>query len=625
MPLVGVTIIDCILQAALNYGAHLWWAEAQLFAFMLTAPLWWKQGLSSNARIPWWWFLFVGVLSLSLRSAAAGYFEAVIPLQILIVAALTAAVQRFGLTSFPTESPITAGRTLFVTTPFIVASFCLLRLLYSGQTELLSQEAYYWKYAENLSHGYLDHPPAVAVLIAWGQSLFGINEIGVRIGAMVCWFITSLMLARLATEWFGPSAGRPTILLMVILPLFGANGLYMTPDAPLFAAWAVALWALHRALLRQQGWAWYVAGAAIGIGLLSKYPMVLIGPAIVLYMLIDRDSRHWFKRPQPYSAALIAVLLFSPVLFWNATHEWASFTFQGARRFEAEPEFGLHLYLAFLALILTPVGLWVSTLFTLPAKQRARFPWTEILTMNRRIRTFILTFAGAPLGVFLYASLSQEIKVNWLGPPLLILVPLLAVSIMRAGALKPQSTNDEGARSLQVLARGWLVTAIVVVSGAAVFLAYIGGQWSLARYPSAFKKFLGREMLAAVVREQEERIFNETGSWPIVVGADSHYIGSSLGFYRAKLSGPGNLPAPTQGRHLFGEDYSLMYRYWSFPREARGRDIVMVSRSRADVSDERLQKYFTRLEEVQVIAIRSGQSEIASYYLRVGRNYSSEP
>lgn len=621
MPIASAIIFDCIIQALLVLFARVWWAEAQLLAFVITVPLWWRHAQLSQTRIPWWWLLFVGVLSLSLRSAAAGYFEETVPLQILIVAALTASVQHFGLRSFPSDRPVTAGRVLFVTAPFIVASFCLLRLLYSGQTELLSQEAYYWKYAENLSYGYLDHPPAVAVLIAWGQSLFGINEFGVRIGAMVCWFITALMLARLATEWFGPSAGRPTILLMVILPLFGANGLYMTPDAPLFAAWAVAVWALHRALLRQQGWAWYAAGAAIGIGLLSKYPMVLIGPAIALYMLIDRDSRHWFKRPEPYSAALIAGLLFSPILFWNAAHEWASFTFQGARRFEAEPEFGLHLYLAFLALLLTPVGLWVATLFTLSAKQRARFPWTEILTMNRRIRIFILTFVGAPLGVFLYASLSQEIKVNWLGPPLLTLVPVLAVSIMRAGVLQPQSTNDERARGLQVLARGWLVTAIVVVSGAAVFLAYIGGQWSLARYPSAFKKFLGREMLATVVREREERIFNETGSWPIVVGADSHYIGSSLGFYRAKLSAPGSLPAPTQGRHLLGGAYSLMYRYWSHPSASRGRDLILVSRSRQDVADERLAPYAESLEPVEEITVRAGNSAAGTYFVRVLRRY----
>ncbi|MGL1316145.1 hypothetical protein ACSTLB_00390, partial [Vibrio parahaemolyticus] len=35
--------------------------------------------------------------------------------------------------------------------------------------------------------------------------------------------------------------------------------------------------------------------------------------------------------PWPYTGALVALVIFSPVLIWNAEHHWISFTFQAAR------------------------------------------------------------------------------------------------------------------------------------------------------------------------------------------------------------------------------------------------------------------------------------------------------
>jgi dolichol-phosphate mannosyltransferase len=68
----------------------------------------------------------------------------------------------------------------------------LLRLMYLGNIELLKEEAYYWNYAQHLAPGYLDHPPMVALLISFGTLVFGNNELGVRFGAFICWFITAL-------------------------------------------------------------------------------------------------------------------------------------------------------------------------------------------------------------------------------------------------------------------------------------------------------------------------------------------------------------------------------------------------------------------------------------------------
>ena len=74
-------------------------------------------------------------------------------------------------------------------------------------------------------------------------------------------------------------------------------------------------------------------GIALGLGLLSKYTIAILGPAALAFCLADRHSRTWFLRPQPYVAVLIAAALFAPVVCWNFTNDWASFRFQGGERF----------------------------------------------------------------------------------------------------------------------------------------------------------------------------------------------------------------------------------------------------------------------------------------------------
>jgi dolichol-phosphate mannosyltransferase len=52
--------------------------------------------------------------------------------------------------------------------------------------------------------------------------------------------------------------------------------------------------------------------------MLSKYRIALIGPATLLFMTLDPQSRRWFRHGAPYGAVLLAVVIFAPVLIWNA-------------------------------------------------------------------------------------------------------------------------------------------------------------------------------------------------------------------------------------------------------------------------------------------------------------------
>jgi dolichol-phosphate mannosyltransferase len=139
------------------------------------------------------------------------------------------------------------------------------------------------------------------------------------------WLIAAFFQFQFARNLFGKTAAFLAVLLFSVLPFFFAMGLLMMPDVPLTATWAGGLYFLERATLAKRREAWLGLGLCMGLGMLSKYTIALLGPATLIFLLLDPRSRRWLWSPWPYVAALIALLLFSPVITWNAAHDWASF------------------------------------------------------------------------------------------------------------------------------------------------------------------------------------------------------------------------------------------------------------------------------------------------------------
>jgi hypothetical protein len=98
-----------------------------------------------------------------------------------------------------------------------------------------------------------------------------------------------------------------------------------TPDTLLLLFWPLAL---HEALRALQGQRkrWLTAGLATGPGLLGNYSMVMIGP-VFLWALLRADLRA-LRTPWPYLGGLLALLVFSPNLDWNAQNDWLTLRFQ---------------------------------------------------------------------------------------------------------------------------------------------------------------------------------------------------------------------------------------------------------------------------------------------------------
>jgi hypothetical protein len=63
----------------------------------------------------------------------------------------------------------------------------------------------------------------------------------------------------------------------------------------------------------------------------------LLLPGVVVWLLAVPGLRPWLGRPWPWLAAVIAGLVFAPVVAWNAGHGWVSFLKQGGRAGDWQP------------------------------------------------------------------------------------------------------------------------------------------------------------------------------------------------------------------------------------------------------------------------------------------------
>jgi dolichol-phosphate mannosyltransferase len=488
----------------------------------------------------------------------------------------------------------------------VVALAAALRLIYAWRVELMPEEAYYWNYAQHLDIGYLDHPPMVGWLIAAGTAVLGDGEFGVRIGALCCGVVASLFSYRLTREMFDEPSGLVAVVLAQSLPFFFLTGFLMTPDAPLTAAWSGTLYFIYRALIKDQARAWWGAGVCLGLGLLSKYTIVLLGFSTLLFMVIDPRSRHWLKRVEPYAAVLLAAMIFSPVVAWNARNDFASFAFQTSRRLADRPQFALFKLLGSVLVLLTPTGAVAAAWALL--RGGAQVSGEEATyEAQRRGRRFIQVMVLTPLAVFALFSLRHEVKLDWTGAPWIASLPVLA-----AGIVQPLH------RTGRAIARAWAPTVIVVLLlyGAGLYDLTLGipgvGYGRHAELVPVGWRELGRDV-GAIAAD----IGRRTGTDPLIVGMDRYAIASELAFY---LPDRARAVSETTSGHLFGQ-VGLMYERWFPAARQSGRQLLLIAWSPTELSDRALADRVERLDPIQQRLLTRDNRLIRPFYYRVAYGF----
>jgi 4-amino-4-deoxy-L-arabinose transferase-like glycosyltransferase len=292
----------------------------------------------------------------------------------------------------------------------------LVRWFFAAVRQLVEDESYYWVWSRHLALSYVDHPPMVAYLIRLGTNVAGINEFGVRWPMAILAVGMPLILYFVFRKMNPDRRGASFVAVsLLVCPLISVLGLLATIDTPACffqtagLACAVLIFLPNRAG-KSAMLPWIGFGIFQGLAMDSKYTSVLLGVSVLIAMLWSREGRGQLCTLGPWVAAVVAIVVFSPVIYFNATHHWISFRFQidhglGPTHATFFQKLGYFAdYLGAQLAIATPVILGI-------------FVWVMGVYWMRRglpAHLKIILIAGTfPLVFFAFTSLHKRGNGNW--------------------------------------------------------------------------------------------------------------------------------------------------------------------------------------------------------------------
>lgn len=435
--------------------------------------------------------------------------------------------------------------------------------------DLHFDEAQYWEWSQQLGWSYYSKGPLVAWLIALSTALFGHGEWQIRLFAWLAYDIFLILLFCFARQlWENRRAGWWAVALGLTTPLYFPLGQVMTTDIFLFVCWTWGLWAVWRALYRGQTRAWYEFGAAVGIGGLAKLSIGLLPFFVGLGLLLVSAWRRELRRWPPWGGLLLTVLLLTPILLWNAGHDWVMFRHERGHVLEAAPSGGwienLRDLLEFLVgqwLVLSPlvaIALF-RVLARLPCAPEQRLLWGLSFTV---------------LAFFFLKATVNKVQLNWPAPAYIGLLVLFAGHIDRLTA---------GWRRLVVAG----MASSIVLLAITFFPALIG--LSLAKAP--FKDLRLWEQPIQIVARQASNVH--------FLMVPNYHLAGEIAFYW-----PQRLPI-----YLVAESRRFsQHDFWPGIDREVGRDGVYVA-TRHEISP-RLQSAFTACHPLPPVPARAADGSL---------------
>lgn len=315
---------------------------------------------------------------------------------------------------------------------------------------LVSDEAYYWMWGQHPGLSYFDHPPLNAWLIWVSSQLFGHGIIQLRMWSV----LTTIGTAVIFWNWAKRFGGADwegifwrSCCIWLAAPMFGVYPTFATSDHLLFFFILLSghFFINYLTAVRERGTArlsdLYLGALFMGVTGLSKYNALFFGVALFAYIVASPKLRGLLRNPHLYLAALLVVVVASPVLIWNISNGFASFEFHLVERHDAGFLHNItdrHIieFITQSALMATPFGLvgivafvfsapkdgfertawgfgswffWLSTLgFLFVALTQQLFPWWNISAyvlampfMGKVMRNAVLFWGHIAIGLLL--------------------------------------------------------------------------------------------------------------------------------------------------------------------------------------------------------------------------------
>jgi hypothetical protein len=204
----------------------------------------------------------------------------------------------------------------------IAALVSLVLLALSGRYGYHRDELYFLACGRHLAWGYPDQPPLTPLLARLMSDIDSTSLVVLRLPSDLAAAVVVVMTGVTTRELGGRRAEQALACgVMAVSGLLLASSHLLsttTFDDPL---WAVFIWVVLRILRTGQQRLWVVAGLVAGINVFDSDLIAMLAAALAVGVLVA-GPRRVFTTPWVYLGALIAGLLWTPYLVWQASHGW---------------------------------------------------------------------------------------------------------------------------------------------------------------------------------------------------------------------------------------------------------------------------------------------------------------
>jgi len=299
----------------------------------------------------------------------------------------------------------------------------------------LPDEAYYWLWSKNIGLSYFDHPP----LAAWTQAFLlpfsDNNYLAIRVLPIVSLAIVlTIMTAwqRHMSKQLNYGLCLKSVVLFLAFPIYTIFFSISFPDYLLItllftSSFCLFLYFENNKKLNKGIHYWYLAVLFFSLALLTKYNAVLLGVGVLAYILYNRKQIGGPSFGHILSSILIVFLVQTPVIMWNLSNEFASFSFHLGERLDNGKNFltifkNASGFLMGVLLAFSPIFIFNLKGFnSLEGYNEKR---KSFIKMSKFVLYFSVTFC-------LFLTVFTNVLYYWVTPAIVLLIPFL-INIFRS-------------------------------------------------------------------------------------------------------------------------------------------------------------------------------------------------
>ena len=177
------------------------------------------------------------------------------------------------------------------------------------------------------SMGNAKHPPLAAWLAGIFTVAFAHTDFAMYLLSQVMMVVGFVYVYRLGKEFFSTEKAVFSVILLSTILFYTFDSAKFNVNLPHMALWPMMTFYCCRAVKHDRMGDWLLFGVVSALSVLSKFFGFALLLALFLFIVTGRDTRKYFRRPGPYAAFAVFLLVLSPYIVWLVRNHFPPFTY----------------------------------------------------------------------------------------------------------------------------------------------------------------------------------------------------------------------------------------------------------------------------------------------------------